>query len=88
MHARLEFNIGSSAFIYPTVFSFLELPNHPMSWCKVEAVVLKPDLLTVVKDLAPPPLITMAISMKTVQNSKTHQNEVNRARFFRMMTDD
>ncbi|XP_078265270.1 DNA polymerase alpha catalytic subunit [Rhinoraja longicauda] len=57
-------------------FKAPQLPNQPMSWCKVEAVVLKPDHLTVVKDLPPPPLITMAISMKTVQNSRTHQNEI------------
>uniref|UniRef100_UPI00398E84DD DNA polymerase alpha catalytic subunit n=1 Tax=Pristiophorus japonicus TaxID=55135 RepID=UPI00398E84DD len=53
-----------------------QLPNKPMSWCKVEAVALKLDHVTVVKDIAPPPLVTMTISMKTVQNSKTHQNEI------------
>uniref|UniRef100_A0A4W3H8K2 DNA polymerase alpha catalytic subunit n=1 Tax=Callorhinchus milii TaxID=7868 RepID=A0A4W3H8K2_CALMI len=53
-----------------------QLCNQPMSWCKVEAVALKPELVTVLKDIAPPPLVTMCISMKTVQNSKTHQNEV------------
>ncbi|XP_072901729.1 DNA polymerase alpha catalytic subunit isoform X1 [Hemitrygon akajei] len=57
-------------------FKSPQLPNQSMSWCKVEAVVLKPDHLTVVKDMAPPPLITMSISMKTVQNAKTHQNEI------------
>ncbi|XP_067848908.1 DNA polymerase alpha catalytic subunit isoform X2 [Heptranchias perlo] len=53
-----------------------QIPNQPMSWCKVEAVALKLDHVTVVKDIAPPPLVTMVISMKTVQNSRTHQNEI------------
>ncbi|XP_020388539.2 DNA polymerase alpha catalytic subunit [Rhincodon typus] len=53
-----------------------QLANNPMSWCKVEAVVLKMEHVTVVKDIAPPPLVIMSVSMKTVQNSKTHQNEI------------
>ncbi|XP_069746281.1 DNA polymerase alpha catalytic subunit isoform X2 [Narcine bancroftii] len=57
-------------------FKAPQLPNQPMSWCKVEAVLLRPDHLSVVKDMAPPPLIIMSISMKTVQNAKTHQNEI------------
>lgn len=47
-----------------------------MSWCKVEAVALKSDLISVVKDLPPPPLIVMSINLKTVPNPKTHHNEV------------
>jgi len=42
----------------------------------VEAVAQKSDLISVVKDLLPPPLVVMSISLKTVQNPKTHQNEV------------
>ncbi|KAJ1117106.1 hypothetical protein NDU88_005306 [Pleurodeles waltl] len=53
-----------------------QLSSQPVSWCKVEAVALKPDLLSVVKDLPPPPLVVLALSMKTVQNVKTHQNEI------------
>ncbi|XP_067896670.1 DNA polymerase alpha catalytic subunit [Heterodontus francisci] len=53
-----------------------QLPDKSMSWCKVEAVALKLDHVTVVKDIAPPPLVIMSVSMKTVQNSKTHQNEI------------
>ncbi|XP_069493401.1 DNA polymerase alpha catalytic subunit isoform X2 [Ambystoma mexicanum] len=53
-----------------------QLSFQPVSWCKVEAVALKPDLVSVVKDLPPPPLVVMALSMKTVQNAKTHQNEI------------
>ncbi|PKU39294.1 dna polymerase alpha catalytic subunit [Limosa lapponica baueri] len=51
--------------------------NQPVSWCKVEAVAMKPGLVNVVKDLSPPPpLVVMSLSMKTTQNPKTHQNEV------------
>ncbi|XP_038658169.1 DNA polymerase alpha catalytic subunit [Scyliorhinus canicula] len=53
-----------------------QLPNKPMSWCKVEAVALRLDHVTVVKDIPPPPLVILSVSMKTVQNSKTHQNEI------------
>lgn len=50
--------------------------SQPVSWCKVEALALKPDLITAIKDLLPPPLTVMSISLKTVQNPKTHHNEV------------
>lgn len=53
-----------------------ERMSHPVSWCKVEALALNPDLITVIKDLSPPPLTVMSISLKTVQNPKTHHNEV------------
>lgn len=53
-----------------------ERMSQPLSWCKVEALALKPDLITVIKDLSPPPLTVMSISLKTVQNPRTHQNEV------------
>uniref|UniRef100_A0A4W4EWK2 DNA polymerase n=1 Tax=Electrophorus electricus TaxID=8005 RepID=A0A4W4EWK2_ELEEL len=53
-----------------------QLSNQPMSWCKVEAVALKSDLVTVVRDLPPPPLVVMSISLKTVQNPKSHHNEI------------
>uniref|UniRef100_A0A8C0F8T7 DNA polymerase n=1 Tax=Bubo bubo TaxID=30461 RepID=A0A8C0F8T7_BUBBB len=51
--------------------------NQSVSWCKVEAMAMKPGLVNVVKDLSPPPpLVVMSFSMKTTQNPKTHQNEV------------
>ncbi|XP_053344293.1 DNA polymerase alpha catalytic subunit isoform X2 [Clarias gariepinus] len=53
-----------------------QLCSQPMSWCKVEAVALKSDLISVVKDLPPPPLIVMSINLKTVPNPKTHHNEI------------
>ncbi|XP_066519942.1 DNA polymerase alpha catalytic subunit isoform X2 [Hoplias malabaricus] len=52
------------------------LSSQPMSWCKVEAIVMKSDFISVVKDLPPPPLVVMSISLKTVQNPKTHHNEI------------
>ncbi|TRY69884.1 hypothetical protein DNTS_015347, partial [Danionella cerebrum] len=54
-----------------------QLSNQPFSWCKVEAIAQKSDLISVVKDLPPPPLVIMSLSLKTVQNPKTHQNEPN-----------
>lgn len=56
--------------------SVSELMTQPVSWCKVEALALRSDVVTVVKDLSPPPVIVMSISLKTVQNPKTHHNEV------------
>ncbi|XP_075450380.1 DNA polymerase alpha catalytic subunit isoform X1 [Ascaphus truei] len=53
-----------------------QLGSQPISWCKVEAVVVRPDHVNVVKDLAPPPVVVLSLSMKTLQNAKTHQNEI------------
>ncbi|KAI5092012.1 DNA polymerase alpha catalytic subunit [Silurus meridionalis] len=53
-----------------------QLCSQPMSWCKVEAIALKSDLISVMKDLPPPPLVVMSISLKTVPNPKTHHNEI------------
>ncbi|XP_015196960.2 DNA polymerase alpha catalytic subunit isoform X1 [Lepisosteus oculatus] len=53
-----------------------QLCSPSVSWCKVEAVATKCELVSVVKDLPPPPLVVMAISMKTAQNAKTHHNEI------------
>uniref|UniRef100_A0A8B9RZL2 DNA polymerase alpha catalytic subunit n=1 Tax=Accipiter nisus TaxID=211598 RepID=A0A8B9RZL2_9AVES len=54
-----------------------QLSNQSVSWCKVEAVAMKPGLVNVVKNLSPPPpLVVMSLSMKTTQNPKTHQNEI------------
>ena len=57
-------------------FALPELPQAPVSWCKVEAFITKTDCITVVKDIAPPPLVVMTISLRTILNLKTHQNEV------------
>lgn len=38
----------------------------------------RPDYISVVNDasLSPPPLVVMALNMRTLPNQKTHQNEV------------
>uniref|UniRef100_A0A8C6P678 Polymerase (DNA directed), alpha 1 n=1 Tax=Nothobranchius furzeri TaxID=105023 RepID=A0A8C6P678_NOTFU len=53
-----------------------QLTSQPASWCKVEALALRSDLVSVIKDLPPPPLTVMSISLKTVQNPRTHHNEI------------
>ncbi|KAF6722888.1 DNA polymerase alpha catalytic subunit [Oryzias melastigma] len=53
-----------------------QMMNQPVSWCKVEALALRSDMISLVKDLPPPPLTVMSISLKTVQNPKTHHNEI------------
>ncbi|KAM5221113.1 DNA polymerase alpha catalytic subunit [Ctenodactylus gundi] len=53
-----------------------QLLNQPISWCKFEAMALKPDLVNVIKDVGPPPLVVMSVSMKTMQNANNHQNEI------------
>ncbi|XP_017283871.1 DNA polymerase alpha catalytic subunit isoform X2 [Kryptolebias marmoratus] len=53
-----------------------QLMSQPVSWCKVEALALRSDLICVIKDLPPPPLTVMSVSLKTVQNPKTHHNEI------------
>ena len=60
-----------NATLFPT-----ELPQAPVTWCKVESFITKPDYISVVKTLTPPPLIVMTISLRTILNQKTHQNEV------------
>lgn len=64
------------------ITSCSELCGQPMSWCKVEAIVPKSELISVVKDLPPPPLVVMSISLKTVPNPKTHHNEVRQVDLF------
>ncbi|XP_041824817.1 DNA polymerase alpha catalytic subunit [Melanotaenia boesemani] len=53
-----------------------QLMSQQVSWCKVEALAVRSDLVSVIKDLPPPPLTVMSISLKTVQNPKTHHNEI------------
>nr|XP_006813201.1 PREDICTED: DNA polymerase alpha catalytic subunit-like [Saccoglossus kowalevskii] len=55
-----------------------QLPNQPVSWCKVEAFINKPDFVCVVKDKQPPPLVVMTINLRTLLNPKTHQHEIHK----------
>ncbi|KAL8595946.1 hypothetical protein ACOMHN_018258 [Nucella lapillus] len=51
--------------------------NPPISWCKVDAMVMKLDHVTVYPShLPPPPLVVMTLNLRTLPNPKTHQNEV------------
>jgi len=50
--------------------------SSSVSWCKVEATVLATSALCVLDNVSPPPLVVLSLSMKTVANLKTHQNEV------------
>lgn len=59
-----------------STLSAVEMMHQPVSWCKVEVLALRGDTISLVKDLPPPPLTVMSISLKTVQNPKTHHNEV------------
>ncbi|XP_033988518.1 LOW QUALITY PROTEIN: DNA polymerase alpha catalytic subunit [Trematomus bernacchii] len=53
-----------------------QLMSQPVSWCKVEALAVRTDLVSVVKDLSRAPVTVMSISLKTIQNPKTHHNEI------------
>ncbi|XP_022344658.2 DNA polymerase alpha catalytic subunit-like [Crassostrea virginica] len=55
-----------------------QLVNPPVSWCKMEVSLSKPEHLSVVSDqqLTPPPLVVMTMNLRTLPNHKTHQNEI------------
>ncbi|CAL4103579.1 unnamed protein product, partial [Meganyctiphanes norvegica] len=53
-----------------------QLPSPPVSWCKVEAVALNPSHVTPISGIAIPPVVVMAIGLRTTINPKTHQNEI------------
>ncbi|CAB3994881.1 DNA polymerase alpha catalytic subunit, partial [Paramuricea clavata] len=55
-----------------------QIPNQPMSWCKLEAIVSKPDHITPLTEgnLDPPPLVVLSVSVRTMLNPKTHLHEV------------
>jgi DNA polymerase alpha subunit A len=71
----------------PVVKLVVAEPSHPpISWCKVEAVITQPDNICVLSSPSlppPPPMVVMAMSLRTVPNPKTHQNEVQIARPWR-----
>ncbi|XP_068733005.1 DNA polymerase alpha catalytic subunit-like [Montipora capricornis] len=54
-----------------------QLPPQPVSWCKVEAVVTKPDHLEVASHQdPPPPMVVMSLSFRTMLNTKNHTHEI------------
>jgi len=53
-----------------------QMPER-LSWCKLEIAVENPKSIAVSTErLAPPPLVSMAVSMKTAVNPHTHTHEV------------
>ncbi|XP_076323971.1 DNA polymerase alpha catalytic subunit isoform X2 [Tachypleus tridentatus] len=54
-----------------------QISNPPVSWCKIEAILTKPDNIVVLQgSLPPPPLIVLSLNLKTVINNSNHQNEI------------
>ncbi|XP_012945500.1 DNA polymerase alpha catalytic subunit isoform X2 [Aplysia californica] len=54
-----------------------QMPKPPTSWCKLEAMVLKPEHVSVSDvTLPPPPLTVMTLNLRTLPNPKTRQNEI------------
>jgi len=54
-----------------------QVPNPPTSWCKLEAVISKPEHVCVSEEsLPPPPLTVMTLNLRTLPNPKTRQNEI------------
>ncbi|KAK0061049.1 DNA polymerase alpha catalytic subunit [Biomphalaria pfeifferi] len=47
------------------------------SWCKLEALITKPENVIVSDaNIPPPPLVLMTLNMRTLLNPKTRQNEI------------
>uniref|UniRef100_H2Y7K4 DNA polymerase n=1 Tax=Ciona savignyi TaxID=51511 RepID=H2Y7K4_CIOSA len=53
-----------------------QLNKSSVSWCKVEVNVASMSDLSVAESLDPPPLTVLSLSIKTIPNLTTHQNEV------------
>ncbi|XP_031555098.1 DNA polymerase alpha catalytic subunit-like [Actinia tenebrosa] len=54
-----------------------QLANQPVSYCKVEAFVNKPDHVMLAEEQDdPPPMVVMSLSMQTLINPRTHTHEV------------
>ncbi|CAG5130361.1 unnamed protein product, partial [Candidula unifasciata] len=54
-----------------------QVPAAETSWCKLEAVIARPDYITVCSDnQPPPPLVVMTLNLQTLPNPKTRQNEI------------
>ncbi|BFZ06575.1 hypothetical protein BsWGS_09614 [Bradybaena similaris] len=54
-----------------------QVPAAETSWCKLEAVIARPDYISVSADnQPPPPLVVMTLNLQTLPNPKTRQNEI------------
>jgi len=52
-----------------------------VSWCRFEAFVTKPENVSVSEctKLTPPPLVVLALALRTAPHPRTHQNEITAA---------
>ena len=83
-HKKLNFNYYCALVLCYLAICFLFviwLYASCLLFCQV--FLGGPDCVTVCteQNLSPPPLVTMTLSLRTLPNTKTHQNEVMRARF-------
>ncbi|CAL1543599.1 unnamed protein product [Lymnaea stagnalis] len=56
---------------------FPQIPSAATSWCKLEAVISKPEHVVISEtNQPPPPLVVMTLNLQTLPNPKTRQNEI------------
>ncbi|XP_014669272.1 PREDICTED: DNA polymerase alpha catalytic subunit-like [Priapulus caudatus] len=54
-----------------------QVNSPPLSWCKIEAVVSSPSHISRTgADLKPPPVVCLALTIRSAFNSSTHENEI------------
>lgn len=60
------------------LFITVKVSTQPISWCRLEANVPRPDCvkLSDACKAPPPPLVVMAMTLRTAPHPKTHQNEI------------
>lgn len=58
-----------------------QVSSPAVSWCRFEAFVSKPENVSVTEStkLTPPPLVVLALSLRTAPHPRTHQNEITAA---------
>jgi len=57
------------------------MSTPPVSWCRFEAFVSKPENVTVSESssLTAPPLVVLSLTLRTSPHPRTHQNEITAA---------
>jgi len=58
-----------------------QVSKPPVSWCRFEAFVFKPENVTISESpsLTPPSLVVLSIALRTAPHPCTHQNEITAA---------
>ena len=58
-----------------------QVSTPAVSWCRFEAFVSKPENVSVseASKLTPPPLVVLALTLRTAPHPRTHQNEITAA---------